>query len=203
MSQISTREPAGLGPVALILIGVVCGLAWSAALRAWMRELAGAVSVVDWLGTFGAVLVPGVLTGALLGWAEHLRRHGGAPGWRWLALAPLSFAIAPMLEPGALTAFLTMGLGGGAVGVAVFAIIGGFALSGRGSRWGRAACGLVAVAFVVAIAFTTGAVGGSRLAILEPRGAWVALLGASLMVVLALASAIPQRAVVSGRGSAQ
>lgn len=203
MSQIHTKEPAGLGPVSLVVIGSVCGLAWSAALRGWMSELAGSSSGIHWFGTFGAVLLPGLITGALLGWAEHLRRRGGVSGWRWLALAPLTFAIAPMLEPGALTAFLTMGLGGGAVGVALFAIIGGFALSGRGSRWGRAACGLVAVAFVVAIAFTTGAVGGSRLAILEPRGAWVALLGASLMVVLALAAAIPQRAVVSGRGSAQ
>lgn len=113
-----------------------------------MSELAGSSSSgIHWFGTFGAVLLPGLITGALLGWAEHLRRQGGVSGWRWLAFAPLTFAIAPMLEPGALTAFLTMGLGGGAVGVA--------------------------------------------------------LLGASLMVVLALAAAIPQRAVVSDHGSAR
>ncbi len=197
MESKATNSPARLRAGALVAMGAVCGVAWAAALRAWMSELAGGASDVGWFGTFGAVLVPGLVAGALLGWAEHLRRRGGIAGWRWLALAPLAFAIAPMLEPGALLTFLTTGLGGGAVGVALFAIVGGYALSGRGPWWGRTICALVAAAFVAGIVFTAGAVGGSRLAIAEPRGAWVALLGASLMIVIALASAIPHRPVGS------
>lgn len=197
MTQFAAMQSRSSRSAVLIVVGAVCGLAWAAALRAWMSELAGGASDVGWFGTFGAILAPGLLAGALLGWAEHLRRRGGASGWRWLALAPLASAIAPMLEPGALIALLTTGIGGGAVGVALSALAGGYALSGRGPWWGRAVCALVTLAFVVGIVITSGAVGGARLAITEPRGAWVAILGASLMIVLAIASAIPHRAVVA------
>lgn len=197
MTQIATTSSPRLRTGVLIVVGAVCGLAWAAALRAWMSEMAGDTSEVSWFGTFGTILAPGLLVGALFGWAEQLRRRGGASGWRWLALAPLPFAIAPMLAPGALVVFLTTGIGGGAVGVPLFAMAGGYALSGRGPWWGRAVCALVSAAFVVGIALTPGFVGGYRLTVTEPRGAWVALLGASLMIVIALASAIPHRAVVA------
>lgn len=197
MGHEAMKPRTRIGAGSLITMGAVCGIAWSAALRGWMSELAGTSSDVHWFGTFATVLAPGFVAGALLGWAEHLRRVGGRPGWRWLALAPLAFGIAPMLAPGALYGLLTTGLGGGAVAVAVFAIVGGHAISGRGAWWARTISALVGAAFVVAIGFTTSAVGGQRLAITEPRGAWVALLGMSLMITLALGSAIPQREAVN------
>ena len=66
----------------LTVIGAIAGLSWAAALRSYMAQLAGPLSHVDWLGTFVLILLPGVLVGAALGWAEHLRRTGGGRGWR-------------------------------------------------------------------------------------------------------------------------
>jgi len=57
-----------------------------------MAEVAGAESGVEWVNTWGFILLPGLLIGALLGWAEFLRRTGGRPRWRWLTLSPLLFA---------------------------------------------------------------------------------------------------------------
>ncbi len=66
----------------LLAIGGLCGLTWAAALRSFMAELAGAGSDVGWYGTFAQVLLPGAVAGALLGWAEQIRRTGGRGGWR-------------------------------------------------------------------------------------------------------------------------
>jgi hypothetical protein len=93
------------GPVRLLVLGGVFGLAWSAGLRGFMAEVAGAGSLVDWTGTFGWILLPGVITGALLGWAEFLRRTGGRRGWRWLALSPLVQAAGQPSETGTPTCF--------------------------------------------------------------------------------------------------
>jgi hypothetical protein len=48
-------------------------------------------STVGWLGTVG-VLAPGAVTGALLGWAEFVRRSGRPRHVRLLVLAPLTVA---------------------------------------------------------------------------------------------------------------
>ena len=193
---------AGTGParstasaLTAILVGAVCGLAWASAFRAWMAELAGGASRLDWYGTFVGILGAGVITGALLGLAEYFRRTGGRRHWRWLALAPLAFAILPMTMPDALLALFTQGLGGGAVAVALTAIAGGFAVSGRGALGARILCGILALVVIVALVFTTSAVGGVRLALDQPRGAWAATLGAACVAVLCLASSIPFRRV--------
>lgn len=176
-----------------IAVGGVSGLAWGAGLRGYMAEMVGAESVVSWGGTVLAVLLPAGVTGALLGWAEYLRRTGGRPHWRLLALAPLVLAVAPLLMPGAVVALVTQGLGGGAIAFAAIGIGGGFALSGRGkARW-RALCGVVAVILVAGIAATPAGIGGPDLALSTPRGVWVALLGLTSGVTLAIASSIPQR----------
>ena len=124
---------SGCAACTAIVVGAVCGLAWAAAFRAWMAELAGGASRLDWYGTFVGVLGAGVIVGALLGLAEYFRRTGGRRHWRWLALAPLAFAILPMTMADALLALFTQGLGGGAIAVALTAIAGGFAVSGRGA----------------------------------------------------------------------
>ncbi len=58
------------------VVGALCGLAWAAALRAFMWEVAGDDAQADWAGTFVWVLLPGAVIGALLGWAEHRRWTG-------------------------------------------------------------------------------------------------------------------------------
>jgi hypothetical protein len=179
--------------VALVLIGALCGVAWAAGFRGYMVALAGPASAFDWVGTFVAILLPGALVGGLLGGAEALRRTGGRPRWRWLALAPSIFAIAPLLLPGALVTFLTEGLGGGAVAASLIAMGGGYALSGRGPFAGRIVIGVVSAAMLAALALATPSIGGAALALTTPRGAWVAVLVTSFVAVLALASSIPHR----------
>src|SRR5947207_12714193 len=83
------RAEPGQRAAVPVLLGALCGLAWAAALRAFMSEVAGAETGATWSGTCGWILAPGMATGALLGWAGHLRRTGGRRGWRWLALSPL------------------------------------------------------------------------------------------------------------------
>lgn len=187
------KSPGHVSSTRLISLGAICGIAWAAGFRAYMVELAGPASTVEWWGTFGALLLPGAVVGGLLGWAEALRRTGGRRGWRWLALAPLAFAIAPMLLPGALTVLLTQGLGGGAIAVALTAMGAGYAFSGRGPLWGRLACGLVSGALVAGMALSGAGIAGPGLALWGPRGAWVAVLATSFMVVLGLAASIPHR----------
>jgi hypothetical protein len=94
--------------IRLILVGAVLGLAWAAALRGYMMQLAGPTSTFTFSGTFGIILPTGTLVGALLGWAEYQRRAG-----RWYPLligAPLLLAILPSL--------LTAGLDLAPVGLA-------------------------------------------------------------------------------------
>jgi hypothetical protein len=185
------------GPERTIALGVLCGIAWATGFRAYMAELVWPASQFEWWGTFGAIIAPGALTGGILGWAEYMRRRGGRPGWRWSALAPLSLAVAPLFMPGAVTALLTEGLGGGAIGVALLAIAGGYAVSGRGSVVGRSLCGLLAAAVLAGLVASVPTIGGPRLALTEPRGVWVALLATSFVCLLVIAASIPFRATES------
>jgi hypothetical protein len=193
------RARGGPRTAASLVVGAVCGLAWAAGFRSYMVELAGNTSTVGWMGTFAAVLLPGVITGALLGWADYIRRTGGRRGWRWLALAPLSFAVAPMLVPGAFLLLVTEGLGGGAIAVALLGLGGGYALAHRGAIWPRLVCGCLSVALLAALALATPMIAGAHLAVTEPRGAWVAVLVISFIAVLGLASSIPHLPVVPSR----
>ena len=195
LARANAMARTGRSAVACVLVGAVCGIAWGAAFRAYMSEIVGGASRVDWYGTVLAIIGAGAITGALLGLAEYFRRTGGRRHWRWLALAPLAFAVLPLTMPGALIALVTQGLGGGAVAVALTAIAGGFAVSGRGLLCGRITCGVIVLAVIGGIVATVPAIGGIRLALDQPRGAWVAILAASCLVVLCLASSIPFRRV--------
>src|ERR1700759_291947 len=120
------------GRVRFILVGAVVGIAWAASLRGFMSELAGPDSTFTFAGTFGIIIPAGVVVGALLGWAECRRRAGARQ--RLLILAPLLVAVFPLAQPGALQALLATGDGSGALGLALFAMIGGYSVSGRGPR---------------------------------------------------------------------
>lgn len=174
--------------IRLSVIGGVCGLAWAAGLRGFMAQIAGPESAVEWGGTFGFILPPGVIVGALLGLAEHRRRKGNRRGHRLLLWSPMLLAAVVITQPGALSAG---GLGGGALAVPLFGIAGGYALSGRGPIWGRALAGLFAVLSIPMWALTVTSFAGAELAIDTPRGAWVALYFYSYLAVLAIACTIP------------
>lgn len=178
------------------VLGGVCGLAWAAGFRGFMAEVAGSGSGVEWAGTFIWVLFPGVITGVLLGWADYIRRTGGRRGWRWLALSPLVFSTVLFSRPLDMGSMFAGGIGGGALAVPLFAIAGGYALSGRGPVWGRVAAGLIALAPIPVWAMVATLV-GPGLGLDTPRGAWVALYFWSFLAVLAAACAIPHRPVVA------
>jgi MFS family permease len=178
--------------VRYVLLGALLGLTWGASLRGWMIQLVGPESTVTWSGTFGALLAPTALVGALFGWAEHLRLTGGHPRRRRLVLAPLLLPVVVLAQPGALTVLRTTGQGGGAVGVTLLAVAGGIALAGRGRLWWRIPLGLLGFALVPAAYL--GPPMRPELAVSTPLGAWAATVFAALFGTLALACTIPLRA---------
>ncbi len=187
------RDRALLG---YMLVGAACGLAWASSLRAFMSAIAQRETSVEWVGTFVWILLPSALIGALLGWAELVRRTGGRAHWRWLALSPLLFAAVLFSDPMHIGRILIDGIGGGAIGVPAFGIIGGYALSGRGPRVARITCGVIALASLGGWAVTASSF-GPELALTTPHGAWATLLYTCLLATLAIAAAIPHRDVVA------
>jgi hypothetical protein len=188
------------GAASWVAFGLLAGLAWACALRSFMAAVAGVESGVDWGLTFGYILIPGAVIGGLLGWAEFLRRHRDGPLRRRLAYAPLLFAT--VLVPGLLhpESFLEGGIGGGAIGVPVIAMLGGFAISGRGTVWGRALARFGFTAGFVVWLLVAVPVGGEGFALDTPHGLWVSVLYESLLVTFALAASVPHRP--SGRYAA-
>ena len=185
--------------VRLALLGGLLGIAWAAGLRGFMAQIARDESHVGWSGTFCFVLLPGLLIGLLLGWAEYLRTTGGRRGWRWLAVSPLLFAgILFSNGPLAVLGVFKDGIGGGALAVPLYAMAGGYAISGRGPRWSRIACGALALSVSPIWALTVESFAGPTLAVTTPRGLWVALYFYSFLAVFTLAAAIPHRRVTSG-----
>ncbi len=183
--------------VVLVLLGGLCGLAWAAGMRGFMAQLVQEDSSVSWSGTFGYILLPCLLIGLLLGWAEHLRRSGGRRHWRWLILSPLLFAAILFSEgPLGVLGLFEDGLGGGAIGIPLYAMAGGYAISGRGPRWGRLAGGLLALTAVPIWALTVESFAGADLAVTTPRGLWVAVYYYSFLALLMVAAAIPHRHAV-------
>jgi hypothetical protein len=178
--------------VACASTGALCGLAWGCGLRGFMTQVTNDPSVVTWSGTFAWVLAPSVLTGLLLGWAEHLRRTDADPRWRWLVLAPFVFVgvlVADLIGGGST---LQGGVGGGTIGVPAFGVIGAYVIAGH-RMWLRFVCGLVAFSAVPVWALTATGIGGPSLALDSPKGLWVALYYWAFLAVLMLACAIPLR----------
>ena len=163
-----------------------------------MTQIVGDDSSISWSGTFGYILLPGLLIGLLLGWAEHLRSTGGRRRWRWLALSPLLFAAILFSEgPLGVLGIFEDGLGGGAIGVPLYAMAGGYAISGRGPRSGRLACGVLALTAIPIWALTVESFAGADLAVTTPRGLWVALYYYSFLALFVVAASIPHRHVVN------
>jgi hypothetical protein len=170
-----------MGRIRFILIGAVIGLAWATSLRGFMMVLAGPESMFTFSGTFGIIIPTGIIVGALLGWAEHQRRTGTPHPL--LILAPLLIGIIPNVATGTLDL--------GPIGLALLAMVGGYAVSGRGPLWARIVAGIINLAGVVVTFLAPKP--DPDLSYTTPHGAWFDTLAASLGVVLALACSIPMR----------
>ena len=178
-----------------ILIGALLGVTWAAGFRAFMAEIAGPESTFGWYATFVAVLGGAGIVGGLLGWADHIRRTGGRPHWRWLALSPLIFALLPLTVPGTLAA-LAQGIGTAGIGVALIAIGLGYSLGGRGRTWLRVVVGVLSAAAAVTLVAFTPLISEGRISFTDPRGAWAGTLALGSIIVLGLATSIPFRPVL-------
>lgn len=198
-STLGHRQGSALRDGALPWVGAVAGLAWAGSLRGFMAEVVGDGSGVSWIGTFGWVLLPGTLAGALLGWAEAERRRGRP--LRVLVWSPLLFVA--VLLPGLvdLGGMLEDGVGGGAVGVPLALVVGAYAVSAGRRAWVRAVCGVTFVAALAVWVLTAPAVGGAEFALDNPYGIWTTILYLGLLVTGALATGIPLRGVPRQAGN--
>jgi len=197
--QIDAHVPAGRprarAAALSILIGALLGVTWAAGFRAFMAEIAGPESTFSWYATFVAVLGGAGIVGGLLGWADHIRRAGGRPHWRWLALSPLILGLLPLTVPGTFAA-LAQGIGTAGMAVSLLAIGLGYAFGGRGRAWLRVVVGaLSAVAAVALVAFTP-LISEGRISFSDPRGAWAGTLALGSIIVLGLATSIPFKPVL-------
>jgi hypothetical protein len=183
-------------------VGALAGLAWAAALRAFMWEVAGDEAGADWAGTFAWVLLPGLVIGALLGWAEHRRWSGPVPARRWLIWSPMLFVAVLLQNPLDLLGGFEGGIGLAAVAVPAICMLGGYAIGGRGPLWIRAVGGLVLLSTIPIWALTATDVGGSSMSLTDPHGAWAAVLYWGLLATFSMAAAIPHRAPVTALSSA-
>jgi hypothetical protein len=171
------------------LLGAVVGLSWACGLRAYMAELAGFDSAFTWMGTFFAILTPGILTGAILGAAFGMD-SGRTALLRWSAAAPLLFPAFTLVLPGQLATLVTTGMGSGALSVPLAGIAGGYAFAGR-RIWLRIVGAVFSLASIIAVIATVPTIAQSPLT--TPQGVWTAALVGSLLVVLMAAMAIPFR----------
>jgi hypothetical protein len=157
-----------------------------------MAILVGGASRFTWSGTFMGVLLPAMLVGAALAWAEQSRRKGRGAAWRWTALTPLLFIVAPALAQENFVAVLvSSGLGTGAIGTALIGMLGGYAISGRGPAWARMLSRTVMVALVIAAVVGAALAPADQLGLATPAGAYVLLAFLVLSGLLAWACAIP------------
>jgi hypothetical protein len=158
----TTQATSGKTISRWVVVGACLGLAWGVALRAWMVVLAlnfGEQPKFTWRGTFGGILLPAVLVGAWLGSASYAAKSSGSKRWRWSILSPLLLAIGPaIVTENFISTLITTGMGGGAIGVALIGMLGGYALSGLGALWKRWVSGLLAslLTFATGVGFFLG-----------------------------------------------
>ena len=115
------------------------------------------------------VLLSGAVVGAVLGWAQWRRQSGPVPHRAWVARTPMLLPAVLLLwnlaEP---AGGAHRGLGLSAVAVPVIGMLGGYGLSGGGSRLVRTASLLPLAACVPAWAYTATGVGSPTLSLTTP-----------------------------------
>jgi hypothetical protein len=149
---------------------------------------------VTWLGTFGGILLPAAVVGALLGAAAYAAETAESTRWRWALLSPLLLAgAAAVVTENFLTTLITTGMGGGAIGVALIGVLGGDALSGFGAHWRRWASGALAVLFAAASVYPLYFTGSASAPSLSASKVLGVLLFVLLMIVLVVGVSAPAR----------
>jgi hypothetical protein len=140
-----------------IAIGTVLGFAWGTALRAWMVLLAlkfGESPQFTWEGTFGAILLPTALVGAILGAETYAVESSDKKRWRWAILLPLLLVLGPLIvTKDFIIILVTTGMGGGAIGVALIGVLGGYTFSGFGALWTRWVSGVLSLFFTLGLVY--------------------------------------------------
>jgi hypothetical protein len=180
-----------------VLVGSALGVAWGASLRGWMAWLVadlGDVSRFTWSGTFAGILLPTAVAGGLLGAATYDAEASVSARWRWAILSPLVFPIAAaVVTENFFPTLITTGMGGGAIGVAVIGVLGGYALSGFGASWLRWISGALTVLFTVATVYPFFGFGSPSGATLSASQAYGALQFVLLMALLIAGVSAPAR----------
>src|SRR5262249_37557337 len=87
------------------------------------------------------------------------------------------------------------GIDAGPLLAAVVALVGGYAMAGRGPGWNRAIAALAFATTLYPFVATTGNAGPS-FALDTPHGLWAYLTSDGLLVLLALATSVPLRTAV-------
>lgn len=180
-----------------VLASSFLGVAWGASLRGWMAWLAadlGDLPRFTWSGTFGGILLPAAVVGALLGAASYDAETSVSTRWRWAILSPLMFPVAAaVVTENFVPRLITTGMGGGAIGVALIGVLGGYALSGFGASWLRWISGTLMGLFAVATVYPFFASGSASVASPSASKAYGALLFALLMILLIAGVSAPAR----------
>jgi hypothetical protein len=189
---------ASFKPIARrVAIGTFLGLAWGASLRAWMALLAlkfGQSPHFTWDGTFGAILLPTALAGALLGGAAYAAETSGSKRWRWATLLPLLLVLGPAIVTNNFISILvTTGMGGGAIGVALIGLLGGYTFSGFGAQWTRWVSGLLSLFFILGTVYGVYFAAGSATITPGSSAVFGALLFVLLMALLIAGVSAPSR----------
>jgi hypothetical protein len=179
------------------LVGAFLGIAWGASLRAWMVLLAlelGDRPEFSWVGTFAGILLPVALCGAILGGATYVAETSASKRWRWAILAPLLLPLGPaIVTKDFFSILVTTGMGGGAIGVALIGITGGYAFSGFGPKWTRWISGLLALFFLIASVIPFYAAGSSATFPPAASAVFSFLLFVILMALLVVGVSAPSR----------
>lgn len=180
-----------------VVVGTFLGLVWGASLRAWMVLLAlelGERPHFTFAGTFGAVLFPTALVGALLGAAAHNAETSQTARWRWAILSPLLLIVGPIIvTKNFFSTLITTGMGGGSIGVALIGLFGGYAFSEFGARWMRWVSGFLALLLTIASIFPVYFTDRSAAVTSSTSKVFGALLFVLLMVLLISGVSAPSR----------
>jgi hypothetical protein len=200
VAKLAIHRKAGL--TRRVAIGTFLGLAWGASLRAWMVLLAlkfGEHAQFTWEGTFAAILLPTALVGAMLGGATYVAEASGRKRWRWAILLPLLLVLGPVIvTDNFISILVTTGMGGGAIGVALIGLLGGYAFSGFGAQSTRWISGLLCLFLTLASVY--GIYFAAGVATVIPG---VSEIFGALLFVLLMASLIAGVSAPSRYGSSQ
>ena len=177
------------------ILGAAAGLAWSATMRLYMKNLVADASQVNTRNTLIGIMLPGAITGALLAHSAELRAATPERNLDMYAASPLVFAACTLPLPGLMRKLIETGEGSNAVATPLLGMAGGMVLAGRGPLWTRIAAGTVAAGHIPLLA----AIGPKYFMASAPTGrervgfALNTLIYGACLAALAAACSIPLR----------